>query len=241
MLNESNTRRKNLTLESIDHEKAYDIVPQRWIINCLKMYKISVEVKFYRENYENRESGIDSRWEKLSRSEDPERSIPGRCTMTITFCNSDDATQPDTKLVNCKKSQSTNVNGRHQTVCQNWKGIGYSNAGSENIKQDIEKCAMLIMKSSKRHTTDGMELLNQEKIRMLGGKETYKILGNIKCWHHQKSGDERKNKIKRISQDNKKAGRNQTILQGPYKRDKYLSSHSRKMLRNILKVDQRRT
>ena len=36
----------------------------------------------------------------------------------------------------------------------------------------IEKCAMLIMKSGKRHMTDGMELPNQEKIRMIGEKET---------------------------------------------------------------------
>ena len=31
----------------------------------------------------------------------------------------------------------------------------------------IEKCAMLVMKSGKRHLTDGMELPNQDKIRTL--------------------------------------------------------------------------
>ena len=41
----------------------------------------------------------------------------------------------------------------------------------------IEKCAMLEMKSSKRHLTDGIEVSNQDKIRMLGEKETYKYLG----------------------------------------------------------------
>ena len=41
----------------------------------------------------------------------------------------------------------------------------------------IEKCAMLVMKSGKRHLTDGMELPNQDKIRTLGEKETYKYLG----------------------------------------------------------------
>ena len=34
----------------------------------------------------------------------------------------------------------------------------------------IEKCAMLIMKSVKRHPTDGMEIPNQDKIRTLGEK-----------------------------------------------------------------------
>ena len=28
----------------IDYKKAYDMVPQSWIINCLKIYKISHEV-----------------------------------------------------------------------------------------------------------------------------------------------------------------------------------------------------
>ena len=41
----------------------------------------------------------------------------------------------------------------------------------------IEKCAMLVMKSGKRHGTDGIELPNQGKIRTLGENETYKYLG----------------------------------------------------------------
>ena len=41
---------------------------------------------------------------------------------------------------------------------------------------DIEKCALLVMKSGKHHITDGMELPNQDKIRTLVEKETYKYL-----------------------------------------------------------------
>ena len=41
----------------------------------------------------------------------------------------------------------------------------------------IEKCTMFVMKSGKRHIMDGMELPNQDKIRTLGEKETYKYLG----------------------------------------------------------------
>ena len=40
----------------------------------------------------------------------------------------------------------------------------------------IEKYAMLVMKSSKLHLTDGMELPNQDKIRTLGENETYKYV-----------------------------------------------------------------
>ena len=41
----------------------------------------------------------------------------------------------------------------------------------------IEKFAMLVMKSGKRHLTGGMKLPNHDKIRTLGEKETYKYLG----------------------------------------------------------------
>ena len=48
---------------------------------------------------------------------------------------------------------------------------------SQNIRMefDIEKCALLVMKSGKRHLTDGMELPNQDKIR------TYKYLGILEA------------------------------------------------------------
>ena len=41
----------------------------------------------------------------------------------------------------------------------------------------IEKCAMRVMKSGKEHLTDRMELLNQDNIRTLEEKKTYKYLG----------------------------------------------------------------
>ena len=45
----------------------------------------------------------------------------------------------------------------------------------------IEKCAMLVMKSGKKHLTNRMELPNQDKIRMLGENETYKYLGILEA------------------------------------------------------------
>ena len=45
----------------------------------------------------------------------------------------------------------------------------------------IEKYAMLIMKSGKRHLTDEMKLPNQNKIRTLGEKETNKYLGILEA------------------------------------------------------------
>ena len=43
ILTESKTRRKDLAMAWIDNKKTYDIVPQSWKINCLKMYKITMK------------------------------------------------------------------------------------------------------------------------------------------------------------------------------------------------------
>ena len=48
-------------------------------------------------------------------------------------------------------------------------------------KFGIEKCTMLIMKSGKRHWTEGIELPNQDKIRTLEEKYTYKYLGVLEA------------------------------------------------------------
>ena len=45
----------------------------------------------------------------------------------------------------------------------------------------IEKSTMLVMKSGKRHMTDGMELPNHDRIRTLEEKETYKYLGILEA------------------------------------------------------------
>ena len=41
---------KNISIAWIDFKKTSDIVPQSWIIDCLKMYKISDEVINFIEN-----------------------------------------------------------------------------------------------------------------------------------------------------------------------------------------------
>ena len=45
----------------------------------------------------------------------------------------------------------------------------------------IEKCALIVIKSGKRHLTDGIELPNQDKIRTLAENETYKYLGILEA------------------------------------------------------------
>ena len=98
ILKESKTRPKNVAMAWIDYKKVYDIVS--WVIDCLKLYKISSEVKVYRENHEKLESGIDCKMKNLNWGENSERYLPGRCTITITICDSDDATESHRKCTN---------------------------------------------------------------------------------------------------------------------------------------------
>ena len=136
----------------------------------------------YREDHRNLESGIDSRRKKLNRRKDPVRHIPGKCIITITIRNSDDATQShsqemhsriQTQLI-ARKDQPLNVNRRHQTVRKKNKNKKTKSGRElETLKQtvwiysqdigmefSIEKFAMLVIKCGKRHMTEGIELPN---------------------------------------------------------------------------------
>ena len=75
----------------------------------------------------------------------------------------------------------------------------------------IEKCALLVMKSGKRHLTDGMELTNQDKIRTLGEKETYKYLGIMEVDTIKQVEMKEKKKLEKVSLENQKATRDKSI------------------------------
>ena len=79
------------------------------------------------------------------------------------------------------------------------------------MKSGIEKWAMVIKKRGKGHITEGMELPNQENIRMRQEKEIYKYLGILDADTVKQV--KKKEKIKkRLSQKNEKATHNKTVL-----------------------------
>ena len=104
----SKTRRKNLGMVWTDNKKAFDMVPQTWVINCLKMHKISDEVINFIEKTMKTWGMVG----KLNKNKDPKRHIPKRCTTTIllfiiammprTTTYKENAL-PDTNLVNHRK------------------------------------------------------------------------------------------------------------------------------------------
>ena len=72
------------------------------------------------------------------------------------------------------------------------------------------------MKSGKRHMTDGMELLNHDKIRRLGEEETYKYLGILEANTTKQVEMKDKTRKKYLRRTDK------TLLQKPHQKNKYL-------------------
>ena len=90
---------------------------------------------------------------------------------------------------------------------KNWNVVRLYNQDI-GVEFGIDKCAMLGMKSGKLNLTDGIELPNQEKIRSLREKETYKYLEILK--DDTKQVKMKKKKLRK--KENEKATQDKTLL-----------------------------
>ena len=214
ILNESKTRRKNLAMAWIDYKKAYDMVPHGWIINSLKMCKISDEViNFIDKTMKTWRVELTAGGRRLAEAKIqrdtllplifiiammPLNHILRKCTAGYKLNRSQEKVNhlmymDDIKLfAKNDKELETRIN----TVRIYSRDIG--------MKFDIEKCSMLVMKSGKQQLTDGMELPNQDNIKTLAENETYKYLGILEADTIKKSGNERQNSKRNISVELKK-------------------------------------
>ena len=154
-------------------QKAYDIVPQSWIIHCLKMYKISYEaIYFIKKTMKTWIVELIARGKTLGESK-IQRGIFQRdalsplqfiiammslnhifrkCTTGYKLCRSQEKINhlmymDDIKLF-AKNEKELETLIQAVRIYSQDKGMEFG----------IEKCTMLVMKSGKRHLTDGMEL-----------------------------------------------------------------------------------
>ena len=192
ILNESKTRRKNFAVAWIDYKKAYDMVPHSWIINSLKMYKISLEVinvidktmKTWRvELTEGGRSLAEAKIQKgifqgdaLSQllfiiSMMPLIHILRKCTAGYKLSRSQEK-----KINHLMYIDDIKLFAKNEKELETLIRAVRIYSQDIGMKFGIEKCAMLVVKSGKRHLTNGMELLNQDTIRTLAVNETYKYL-----------------------------------------------------------------
>ena len=172
------------------------MVPQSWMINYLKMYKISHEViNFIEKTMNTWRVELVAGGRSLAETK-VQRSIFQRDALSpIQFIIAMMSLNHILKkcIAGYKLSRSQEkIN--HLMYMDDIKLFAKNEKELETLihtvriySQDIgiefgiEKCATLVMKSGKRHITDRIELLNHDKIRTLGENETYKYLGILEA------------------------------------------------------------
>ena len=178
ILNASKTRRKNLAMAWIDYKKVYGMVPQSWIINSLKMYKISHEVinfigktmKTWRVELTAGRSFAQIKIQRGIFQGDalspllfiiammPLNHILRKCTAGYKLSRSQE------KINHLMYMDDIKLFAKNEKELETL--IHAVRIYSQDIGMEfgIEKCAMLVMKSGKRHMTDGIELPKYDKI-----------------------------------------------------------------------------
>ena len=176
----------------IDYKKAYDMVSHSWIINRLKMYKISDEViNFIDKTMKTWRVELTAGGRRLSEAKIQRGIFQGDALSPLLFII---AMMPLNHIL--RKFTAGYKLSRSQEKVNNLMYIDDIKLFAKNEKEletlthtvriysrdigmefGIEKCALLVMKSGRRQLTDGMELLNKDKIKMLAENDTYKYLG----------------------------------------------------------------
>ena len=168
-------------LDSI--QKAYDVLPHSWIINSLKMYKISHEViNFINKTMKTLRVELTAGERSFAEKKIQRGIFQGDALSPLLFIIAMMSLNHILRKCTARYKLSTSPNYL-QKMKKDWELIHAVRIYSQDIGMEfgIEKCAMLVMKSGKRHLTNGMELPNQDKIETFAENETYKYLGILEA------------------------------------------------------------
>ena len=161
----------------IDYKKAYGMIPKSWIVNCLKMSKISHEIiNFFEKNMKTRRVELTAGGKSLAETKIQRGIFQGDALspsqFIITMMPLNYILRKCTAKYKLSRSQEK-IN--HLMYMDDIKLFAKKEKELETLihtvriySQDIgmefgrEKCVMLVMKSGKRHMTDRMELRNKD-------------------------------------------------------------------------------
>ena len=196
ILNESKNRRKNLTMAWIDNKKAYDRVPQSWIINSENVQNITRNHELHKKKHmKNWRVELTAGGKSLGETKTQRGIFQGDALSSLQFII---AMMPLKHIL--RKCTAVYKLSRSQEKINHLMYIDDIKLFAKNEKEletlihtvriysqdigmefGIEKCALLVMKSGKRRITDGIELPNQDNIRTLAENETGKYIGILEA------------------------------------------------------------
>ena len=175
-----NETKKKVSMAWIDFKNSYDLVPQSWIIDCHKMYKISYQViRFIEERMKNWRVELIAGVKKSSAEGKIQRGIfQGALLSPLLFVIAMILLNPIFRKCpigyKLPKSQEKINYLMYMSII---KLFAKNEEELETLIYRIwhfKKCTMLIMQNGKCQITEGIELPNIKKIRTLGEKVTNK-------------------------------------------------------------------
>ena len=173
-------RRKNLAMAWIDYKKAYDMVPQSWILHCLKMYKISHEViNFIEKTMKTWRVELTEGERSLAETKIQRGIFQGDALSPLLFiiammslnhilrkCTAGyKLSRLQEKINHLMYMDGIKLFAKNEKELEALTHVVRIYSQDIGMEFGIEKCAMLDRKCGKRHMTDGMELPNHDKIR----------------------------------------------------------------------------
>eukprot|EP00795_Rhopilema_esculentum_P003517 gene3517-biopygen1669 len=182
-------RHKNLAMAWVDYKKAYDMVPHSWIIECLRLYRVSDNVvNFIERSMTNWKVQLTSCGETLGLVNIRRGIFQGDSLSPLLFVI---CMIPLTEVLRKVKMGYTldGVKINHllfmddlKLFAKNENEIDSLTSTVNLISQDIgmefgiKKCGVVTLRRGKLTGSAGIELVNGEKIKEVG-EEGYKYLG----------------------------------------------------------------
>ena len=179
ILRDCRKRHTNLGMACIDYKKAYDMVPDSWILESLEPVQVSDNIlKFVKRSMANWQTELTSCGESLAKVNIRRGIFQGASLSPLLFAIS---MVPLTHLLHKAKARYTFGGGEkinHLLFMDDLKLYGKSEneikglvSTVEVFSQDlgmefgIKKCGVIIMNRRKVKSTEGIELPSAEKIR----------------------------------------------------------------------------